>query len=316
MATVDFPSSTDHEPRSKFSKSIQRLRIRLRGLREQLRSELKPDWAQLQAGHQQLLEAMQQSFAEGCSGYGETAPSSPSEIEGELRDQIGHLEEQIAFLQTELLEAKQRPASDGNSELLQQLRQECEDAHREAFELRVQNASLSDQLASRTGCSTDCLTWEQRKQLLLEQLESEIVCGQSSEQEKLKIEDIIAQSQCEIDRRDAEIEELRKIIGEQCHAHDGLAVGAAAILDVVEGDPLIQQERARLQAMQTEWEAKLRASEIELSRERAKLARERLELENRLSSLPMIGTNGGSNGAKELSPRGNWLARLGLKDQN
>ena len=65
-------------------------------------------------------------------------------------------------------------------------------------------------------------------------------------------------------------------------------------------------------------EEKLRAAEVEVSLERAKIARERAELEERLLSLQndqakhQAGVAPGADTAKPA--RGKWLSRLGLKD--
>jgi hypothetical protein len=85
---------------------------------------------------------------------------------------------------------------------------------------------------------------------------------------------------------------------------------------------LVREERENLQRIQEEWREKLRQSEVEISIERAKIARERLELEERMRSLELERTQSDAQGADASSagkktkgrPRGRWLARLGLQD--
>jgi hypothetical protein len=95
-----------------------------------------------------------------------------------------------------------------------------------------------------------------------------------------------------------------------------VAIGAAAIAQMFDTDELIQQERQKLKEIQLEWETKLRQAEIDLSMERAKLARERTQLESELEEakrcLP-------ADAATEVAKGGRtrkWLEHLGLKDEN
>ena len=90
---------------------------------------------------------------------------------------------------------------------------------------------------------------------------------------------------------------------------------------LVDCDELVQQERENLRRMQEEWREKLRRAEIEISVERAKIARERVELEEKLRSLEAARANDpppsadalGADKGKSRS-RGRWLTRLGLQD--
>lgn len=80
------------------------------------------------------------------------------------------------------------------------------------------------------------------------------------------------------------------------------------------GEDFLRAERERFLQLQQEWQEKLRQAEIELSMERAKLARQRAELEERLRTL-QTGAEPppASETAGFYSPRRRqWLARLGL----
>jgi len=71
--------------------------------------------------------------------------------------------------------------------------------------------------------------------------------------------------------------------------------------------------------LQTEWEGKMRTAEVEISVERAKLARERSDLEEKLRvleerSATMGAQTPAANAAAKEPKRGRWLERLGLKD--
>jgi hypothetical protein len=73
--------------------------------------------------------------------------------------------------------------------------------------------------------------------------------------------------------------------------------------------------------VQQEWRDKLKQAEIDISVERARVARERLELEEKLQWLeaekqkivPADGKTGGKGEAGSAAQR-RWWARLGLKE--
>ena len=121
--------------------------------------------------------------------------------------------------------------------------------------------------------------------------------------------------------KDREIMELRVLLSQQSSNIGAVAVGAAAIAENLDGDELIQQEREKLQALQAEWRDKLRQAEIDLSIERARIARQRAEVEEKVSAYDSARAqhkaddNAGTSGGQPKQPtRGRWLARLGLKD--
>ena len=78
-----------------------------------------------------------------------------------------------------------------------------------------------------------------------------------------------------------------------------------------DGDELIQQERKHLEELQNEMREKLRQAEVELSMERAKLARERADLDEMLTNLETAAPKQ-SDSKAESEPRGRWLSRMGL----
>jgi hypothetical protein len=88
---------------------------------------------------------------------------------------------------------------------------------------------------------------------------------------------------------------------------------------LLDGDEIIRQEREKLVQAQAEWREKIGKAEIDISVERARIARERIELEEKMrvyhdnqAQHPTDGTAG----TPEKPARGRWLARLGLKDLN
>lgn len=95
-----------------------------------------------------------------------------------------------------------------------------------------------------------------------------------------------------------------------------LAVGAAALGEILDNDAIIQEEREKLRQMQEEWQEKLRQAEIGISIERAKIARARAEIDEKTRIFeeqgdPVDGEPDPS-GEPGKPRRGRWLARLGL----
>ena len=247
--------------------------------------------------------------------------------ETELSLEVSQLNDQLQFLQSELDDAKAGPGNKSlnESELriqVEQLRSQLLEARHEAVELRMQSNDLSSRLAKFQGPvlgqKSETLSWEQRKQALLQQLEAETHAETPCDPRKvLEIQRILEQTNGEIERRDQEISDLKALIEHQSIAQDGMSIGVAAVAQMIESDSLIVAERLRLKELHAEWEQKQRQAEIEMSMERAKLARERLEIQEKTQRYednnPPL-TEAESQTGKTRT-RGNWLARLGLRDE-
>ncbi len=260
----------------------------------------------------------------------DTVAMLPSDMERELRLEISQLHEQVDFLHGELNLVRSHAATP-NAEAdelrlqVEYLRSQVLQARSESSNLKMQCEELVARLASLKGPTsnerTAALSWEERKRELLEQLESES-SNESGENPTIdaEMQRILAEKNQELASREQEIRELRNLVEQQSISQNGFAIGAAAVADIVEADDLIIAERMKLREMQHEWEQKQRQSEIEMSLERAKLARERLELQDKLRELQQLQKESGvdeRNACSEKSstkPRGNWFARLGLKD--
>jgi hypothetical protein len=127
-----------------------------------------------------------------------------------------------------------------------------------------------------------------------------------------------------IQQRDREIAELKQLLDEQSRNVGSVSVGAAAFAAILDQDELIAEHREQTETIKKQWEEKLRAAEVELSIERAKLARERTELNEKrleweaernriLQDGPPPGP--GDKDAGKRGQGGRWLARLGLREQ-
>ncbi len=240
-------------------------------------------------------------------------------------------------------------------ELLWQIRQrdgQLASLERERDSLEQQNQELASKLANQSvrksvqtsnSSTSDALTWEERKKLILQQMESDSFdteafvsnlqsnyASQSQESaDGLALDPVayIEQLCSELERRNIELKskndeigELHCLLEQQGGAREGgLAVGAAAIAQMMDGNELVSEERERLKQLQAEWEEKFRKGEIEASLERAKLSRERQELAKREAELEeqiehmkrelrlvAEASNSGTGSSRR------WLQKLGL----
>ena len=122
--------------------------------------------------------------------------------------------------------------------------------------------------------------------------------------------------QDKIRAREDEIKELQNLLQNQADTRaGGIAIGAAAIADLVDSDELVIEERERLQQLKNDWEDKFRQSEIDASLERAKLSRERQELAKRAQQLEeqIEDLQREKRGRTDVPTKGSrWMAELGL----
>jgi len=161
--------------------------------------------------------------------------------------------------------------------------------------------------------------WEAQKQRMLQSLEEEEHPDARRLGERPTIEGTIQITDRIIADKDQQIVKLQKqLLQEQANKSPTTGI-TQEIAEVLDKDETIRQERERLTALQAEWRGCLRQAEIDISLERAKLARERAEIEEKLRAYQQS-TGGGElveNGVRVEKPkpiRGRWLARLGLKE--
>jgi hypothetical protein len=198
-------------------------------------------------------------------------------------------------------------------------------------ELKASNALLQDQLAKARSTASALArqsrpqeaprNWESEKLRILAMLESELDHSDPKQHaERLKIEDVISATDQVVAAKDSEIRELQQRLDKLGSGGQASTDKAAAIAQIVNSDAVVQEERKRLQQLEREWQTKLSQAEVEISLERAKLARERVELEERLRSAENIVStaaalaNAADNAARPT--RGRWMSRLGLTDED
>jgi len=228
---------------------------------------------------------------------------------------------------------------------LADLRWEAETLRAKVADLKQQNQDLAAQVANRNMASSlgngeaaasETLSWEDRKQIILRQMEQESFdaeafaqsLGQDSPSGELDPREYVEQLHCEILRRDEDLEQRKEQIRElQCLLDQqsetragGIAIGAAAITSIIDSDELVREERERLQRMQDEWEEKFRQAEIDASLERAKLSRERQEVARKLADLEeqlAHAKRESRHSPTDEHPQSRrWLTKLGLTEGN
>ena len=221
------------------------------------------------------------------------------------------------------------PAEGGSNELAEEASRRCLLAMEEVCDLKARNAELQRQLlevhsgAARAGeappadSGTD---WEAQKRRFLAELESGDQHGAAATEQRSKIEEIVARTDKIVADKNREIEELHYLLNNQSNSLGSLALGAAALEQVLDQDAIVREERARLQQLQDDCRDKLRRGEIELAMERARLARRDAEVEEKLRNADQRRSLAEAEG-EALAPtgrpvRGRWRTQMGLADDD
>jgi len=211
---------------------------------------------------------------------------------------------------------------------MRDLQDRFEMAVQEVRELKALNEQLAQQVEAKDCVSPEPspaggqgFDWETQKQRLLEQLESDFDSSDAEQaKDKMTVEGAIRITDQVVAEKEKEIEELKQLLDDQSNNVGAVAVGAISVAEVVDQDELVREERENLKRIQDEWHDKLRQAEVDISVERAKIARERMELDEKLRRLEAElpegadGSGRDSDSAKK-APRGRWLTRLGLREE-
>lgn len=257
----------------------------------------------------------------------------------------------------ELLSSLVEQAEDQNAELrhrneelsleLAQRMSEIEDLKEQSGDLAAQLAksNVKSGVAKEQSGTADALSWEERKELIMQQMEDDsfdaeqfiqTISEDGTESQDQEAEEApqspeafvasllekLRRTESELEDRVEEVNELKTLLQDQSETRDsGVAIGAAAIAQMVDADELVVEERERLKELQLEWEKKFREAEIEASLERAKLARERSEVAKKQEDLEekLFRFNRENKQDQDAAAEGKsrrWLAKLGIKDDS
>ncbi len=256
--------------------------------------------------------------------------SRAGELKTQHQEELKKLQSQCDSLSGKLAEAEARlkesaksesAKDDGSARKNEDLQRRFEMAVEEVRELKRANAELEARSTRRSDAPPAKATagigldWETQKQRLLASLEADDRDDREAVAERQTIEGTIRITDQIVAQKDREIAELKKQLAEAASA--GPAVNEADLAEVFNQDELIGQERERLKQSQAEWREKIGKAEISISVERAKIARERAELEEKLrifqrEQQARLPNEPPTEGGKP--PRSRWLARLGLKE--
>ncbi|TWT47454.1 hypothetical protein Pla111_10680 [Botrimarina hoheduenensis] len=241
----------------------------------------------------------------------------PGVSQGAELAQLRHERDQL-IQRVEELEAGRSSAdpSDADSNEIEDLRRRFEMAVEDVRALKNEKAELEDQLARSTpskgiGAIAEGNDWESQKRRLLAELEGEGEPENSERtQERATIAGTIQITDGVVAEKDREIAQLRESLEQAGCSSDNEV--RAALLDE---DEIILKERERLSALEASWQEKLRQAELELSLERAKIARsqnalaeQQIELETLRAAVERAASETGPSG----EARQNWLKKLGL----
>jgi chromosome segregation ATPase len=203
-----------------------------------------------------------------------------------------------------------------------------EKAIEEARGLRSRVEDLEQQLARRQTpverpCSPpgEVLDWEVEKRRILARLEAESSdeTDEDSDPQRLDIRELVEKTDRIIAEKQAEIASLQQVLRSQTSNLGSVAVGAAAVGQLLDNDAVVCEERENLRRLKQQWEQRMRESEIETSIARASIARQRAELEDRIKAFESRQSaapspSASATGRPDKPVRGRWLARLGLKE--
>jgi len=313
LATAHAEGEALREQMAQLRKLLNARASELTELRSQI-VELTTECETLRLAHDQLSQelAIKQSSGDASS----------SEVHS-LRSERDALAKRLDEAETKLASAQQ---GDGDARKKDDLQRRFEMAVDDVRELKRQNSDLEAKLKARgnSGGSTSTpdtggkLDWEAQKQRLLASLEADFDENDEDDSEaKLTIEGTIRITDEIVAQKDREIEELKQLLDSQSHSYGEVAVGASAIAQLLDEDELIQHEREKLRQLEAEMQQKLREAEVGISLERAKIARERSELDEKLQRLQeqqLTSAEGDLAKGPGKPARGRWLTRLGLKD--
>lgn len=241
-----------------------------------------------------------------------------------LHAEQARLESLLAESQQESLESHE-----DSTEALQQLQKRYDLVLGDLRDLKARNAELERKLAAKSSSVTSSVSspslptgndWASQKQRLLAQLEAEsTVTDADRKEERLLIGEVIRATDELVADKDAEIASLRQLLQEQSSKIGEVAVGASAIAGLLDHDELIRRERELLKKLESDWREKLRQAEVDLSMERAKIARERALLDERIQQLESErakSSDGDDKKGGNKAGRGRWMTRLGLSDKD
>ena len=311
--------------RRESAAQIERIRAEIGGVHNEQQQSLRQQLADARAKLAEKEAAWDQARGDlvkelaAARTAGGGSQASAAEL-AKMRDENKQLEAWLAEA-----EQKAKQSGSGGSQEMDDLRRRFEMAVQDVRELKTKNAELTEQLSKRqsTGASAGgglaAGGWESLKQKLMADLETDFDEGDATQKsDKLTVQGTIKITDEVVAAKEREIEELRQLLESQTQQVGEVAVGAAAVAQMLDSDELVCQERESLKRLQDSLREQLRQAEVDISLERAKLARERSELDEKIrgieaekANLPPGGSSDHSHDKGKKQGR-KWLTQLGL----
>jgi chromosome segregation ATPase len=320
------------ESASRELAEIQKQAATAAGLQVEL-DQARAELAELRgaAGPKEELVQLQQKFdlaladvqklKRECAALREELDQRPETNEAESPELITVRSERDALrLRVGELEAVASKAVDLEAQQAREdLQRRFEMAVDDVRQLKQENAQLRDKLQAASNSSPAAAPagaggdWAAQRARLMAMLEEEEHDGDVSgdrKKERASIESTISMTDAAVAAKEREIAELR----EKLNSGPAPDEQDRARQELLDADEVIAAERMRIAELEAEWEQKVRAAELEISVERAKLAREQAALKERTLELELglpqaIAENG------DAKPRRRWLSALGLGEE-
>jgi chromosome segregation ATPase len=303
-------------------------------LREQQQSwnEQRTEWTTARTNIERERDGLQQKFDLALQDV-QRLRSRVAELEQDLArrpeakqvdsaELVGLRAERDA-LATRVEELEQQPASQIDPNVAQQLsdlRRRFEMAVEDVRELKTKNAALESKLATaskqpQSQPDAGGMDWESQKRRLIAALEG----GGADDaplpkKDRATIEGTIEMTDAVVAEKDREIAELQ---AQLAAASDGVSAASdqdTKIKELLDTDEVIAEHRKRIQELEAEMDQKLRACELEMSVERAKIGRQKVEIEEMKADLEAKLQDVASSGSAPTQgqPKRRWRSKLGL----
>jgi chromosome segregation ATPase len=303
---------------------------------DQARAEIAE--LRLAAGSKDELEQLRQKFdlalgdvqklKRECSGLREELSQRPEANEQESPELIAVRSERDALvLRVGELEASAAKAVDLAAEHTRDdLQRRFEMAVDDVRQLKQENAQLRDKLqtaaktapagAPAAGGGADWASQRARLMAMLEEEDHDGAVDGERKKERATIESTIQTTDAALAEKEREIAELRAAIADNDDAQDRIEEQNRAKNAILDADDVIAAERRRIRDLEIQWEDKVRGAELEISLERAKLARDQAALKERILELEMNHPQAADAvGPTDSKPRRRWRSALGLGDE-
>jgi chromosome segregation ATPase len=326
--------ANERAAREEWKRQLEEFELRLRDQQSKWNAQ-QSEWEETRRGLEHERDGLQHKFELALQDV-QRLRGRVAELEEELsrRPEASHTDsaELVALraerdaLSERVEQLERQPAPQVDADTAQQLadlQRRFELAVEDVRELKSANSKLEAQLAAagkRTAAPGEggALDWEAQKRRLLASLEeeSESRDDPQRQQERATIEGTIEMTDAVVADKDREIAELKAQLasgGDRAPAADE-EERQRKLDEVIDADEVIAEHRKRIAQIEREMEEKLRAAELELSLERAKIARQKVELDELRADLESQRQSCSTStaGATPGAPRRRWLSKLGL----